>query len=203
MLRLLRQGGLVAALLVAVAVVVFARGASAQGVMPAPVVIVVDVQAALQKSTAAKAIRAERDRYAQSYQNEMEDQRKSLKDAENLLLKEKTALPSEEWQSKARAFERQVYDFNQRFQKSNQAVEKSFRTAMGELSQALAQVTEEVAGEMGANLVLHKMQVFLHDPRMEVTQVVIDRLNKRFPSIAFPAPVEEGAPAPKPQVRKK
>lgn len=201
MLKLLRQGGLVAALLVATAV--FSRDASAQGVMPAPVVIVVDVQAALQKSSAAKSIRAERDHYAQTYQSEMDEQRKSLKDVENQLLKEKAALPSEEWQTKARAFERQVYDFNQRFQKSNQAIEKSFRTAMGELSQALAQVTEEVAGEMGANLVLHKMQVFLHDPRMEVTQIVIDRLNKRFPSIAFPAPVDEGQPAPKPQARKK
>jgi outer membrane protein len=168
-----------------------------------PVVIVVDVQAALQQSTAAKAVRAQRDQLVQGYQSEMEATRKSLKDAESELLKQKATLPADVWQAKARTFEQQVYEFNQRFQKSNQAVEKSFRTAMGELSQAMAQVTEEVAGEMGANLVLHKMQVFLHDPRMEVTQTVIERLNRRFPSVVFPSPVDDSLPAAKPQPKKK
>lgn len=171
--------------------------------LPVPVVIVVDVQAALQQSTAAKAVRAQRDQLVQGYQADMEITRKSLKDAEADLLKQKAALSAEAWQAKARAFEQQVYEFNQRFQKSNQAVEKSFRTAMGELSQALAQVTEEVAGEMGANLVLHKMQVFLHDPRMEVTQTVIERLNRKFPSVSFPAPADDSLPVTKPQPKKK
>ena len=107
------------------------------------------------------------------------------------------------WQQKARSFEQQVFEFNQRFQRNNQAVEKSFRTAMGELSDALAQVTEELAGELGANLVLPKSQIFLHDPRMEVTQLVIERLNKKHPSVAFPPPVIEGEPKLVPQSKKK
>ncbi|MBF0325746.1 MAG: OmpH family outer membrane protein [Alphaproteobacteria bacterium] len=195
-----RLGGVILAAMTLIPLGVSAQTASK---VPVPVVIVVDVQAALQQSTAAKAVRAQRDQFVQTYQAEMEAARKSLKEAEAELLKQKAALPADAWQAKARTFEQQVYEFNQRFQKSNQAVEKSFRAAMGDLSQALAQVTEEVAGEMGANLVLHKMQVFLHDPRMEVTHTVIERLNRRFPSVTFPPPVEEGVTAPKPQPKKK
>ncbi len=162
------------------------------GKLPPVTVMVVDVQSALQDSLAAKAVRAQRDQYLQSYQAELEESRKALKETENELVKQKASMPADQWQQKARSFEQQVYEFNQRFQKNTQAVEKSFRTAMGALSDALTQVTEEVASEEGANLVMPKSQIYLHDPRMEKTQVVIDRLNRKFPTVTFPAPQAEG-----------
>ncbi|CAA7616028.1 OmpH family outer membrane protein [Magnetospirillum sp. UT-4] len=164
--------------------------------VPPPTVIVLDVQAAMQNSVAAKVVRTQRDQFLAGYQTEQETARKVLKQTETELVKQKATQPQEAWQAKARAFEQQVYEFNQRYQKTNQAVEKSFRVAMAELSQALAQVTDEVATELGANLVLPKSQIFLHDPRMEVTQTVIDRLNRKHPTVVFPAPVIEGASAP-------
>ena len=176
------------------------------GKLPTATVMVLDVQAALQQSVAAKAARAQRDQYLQSFQAESEANRKVLKETEAELVKLKPTLPADAWQQKARAFEQQVFEFNQRFQRNNQSVEKSFRTAMSELSDFLAQVAEEVAGEQGANLVLPKSQIFLHDPRMEMTQVVIDRLNKKHPSVNFPAPAVEGSPTaakPAPQPKKK
>ncbi|HLO77053.1 MAG TPA: OmpH family outer membrane protein [Magnetospirillum sp.] len=160
--------------------------------LPVPTIMVVDVQAALQQSLAAKSLRTQRDQYLQGFQGELEKNRAALKETENDLVKQKSSMPPEQWQQKARAFEQQVYEFNQRFQRSNQAVDKSFRAGMSELSDALAQVTEELAGELGANLVLPKSQIFLHDPRMEVTQQVIERLNRKFPSVTFPTPNAEG-----------
>lgn len=172
-----------------------AQAEDAPAKLPAATVMVVDVQAALSQSLAAKSVRAQRDRYLQDFQNELETGRKSLKDTENELVRDKSSMPPEAWQQKARDFEQRVFEFNQRFQRNTQAVEKSFRQAMSTLSDALTQVTEEMAGEMGANLVLPKSQIFLHDPRMEQTQQVIDRLNKKYPSVAFPMPELEGAPA--------
>lgn len=160
--------------------------------LPAATVMVVDVQAALQQSLASKSLRTQRDQYLQGFQSELEKNRAALKETETELVKQKSAMAPEAWQQKARTFEQQVYEFNQRFQRNNQAVEKSFRAGMGELSDALAQVTEELAGELGANLVLPKSQIFLHDPRMEVTQQVIERLNKKYPSVNFPTPTVEG-----------
>ncbi|MBC7906504.1 MAG: OmpH family outer membrane protein [Rhodospirillaceae bacterium] len=175
------------------------------GKLPQATVMVLDVQAALQQSVASKSVRAQRDQYLQTFQAELEANRRSLKDTEAELIKQKSAMAPDVWAQKARTFEQQVYEFNQRFQRNNQAVEKSFRAAMSELSDAMAQVTEEVAGELGANLVLPKSQIFLHDPRMELTQTVIDRLNKKHPSVNFPAPTVEGEPGAKsaPPAKKK
>lgn len=168
-----------------------------QGKLPTAVVMVVDVQAALQQSLAAKELRSQRDHYLQIFQGELEKNRAALKETENDLVKQKAAMSPEVWQQKARAFEKQVFEFNQRFQRSSQAVDKSFRIGMGQLSDALAQVSEELAGELGANLVLPKSQIFLHDPRMEVTQQVIERLNKKYPSVKFPTPTIEGEASPR------
>lgn len=169
----------------------------ASGKLPTATVMVVDVQAALQQSLAAKGLRSQRDQYLQGFQAELEKNRAALKETENELVKQKSAMAPETWQQKARAFEQQVFEFNQRFQRNNQAVDKSFRNGMSELSDALAQVTEELASEVGANLVLPKSQIFLHDPRMEMTQQVVDRLNKKFPSVNFPAPAVEGDGSPR------
>lgn len=185
-----RLGWAVLAVQLAFAVPAVAEPATPK--LPSATIMVVDVQAALQQSLAAKSLRSQRDQHLQSFQAELEKNRAALKETEAELVKQKSAMAPEAWQQKARSFEQQVYEFNQRFQRSNQAVEKSFRTGMGELSDALAQVTEELAGELGANLVLPKSQIFLHDPRMEVTQQVIERLNKKHPTANFPVPTIEG-----------
>ncbi|MBI5164118.1 MAG: OmpH family outer membrane protein [Magnetospirillum sp.] len=172
--------------------------ADGDGGVPAPVIVVVDAQAAMQQSAAGQGLRSQHDQYRQSYQNEFDVSRKSLKEAENDLLRQKPTLSAEAWQVKAREFEQKVFEFNQRFQKANQAVEKSYRAATGDLGRAFTQVTEEVAGELGANLVLPSQQVVLQHPRMDITKTVIERLNRKFPSVTFPAPVIDGAAVPKP-----
>ncbi len=186
-----------AVLAVNLAFVVPAVAEQATTKLPTATVMVVDVQAALQQSSAAKALRAQRDQYLQTLQAELDKNRASLKDTENELVKQKSAMAPDVWQQKARSFEQQVFQFNQRFQRNNQAVDKSFRAGMSELSDALAQVTEELAGELGANLVLPKSQIFLHDARMEQTQRVIERLNSKYPSVTFPAPAVEGDGSPR------
>lgn len=180
-----------------------AQNASTAAKVPAPVIVVIDVQGALQESLAAKGAREQRDRFLQNFQAQQESARKALKEEEAELVKQRPSLPQESWQPKARAFEQRVFEFNQRSQKANQAVEKSFRIAMGELSKALAQVADEVANEVGANLVLPKSQIFLHDPRMEITAQVVERLNRKNPAVSFPAPEFEQQAAPKAPARKK
>lgn len=156
--------------------------------IPAPVIVVVDPQAALQKSKAGQAIRAAHDKYLQGFESELQGGRKSLSETETELTKLKGAIPFDDWQKRAQAFDQRVVEFNQKFQKINLAVEKSYRVAMTELGQAFTQVTAEIANEMGATLVLPIQQVILHDPRMDLTKSVIERMDKRYPSITFPPP---------------
>lgn len=186
--RALRFGGAVLAALLSLPTAALAQRPAGAGSLPTPVIMVVDPQAVLQRSKAGQAVRAEHDRYLESMQSELDANRKALKETENELMEEKAVLSQEAWQKKARAFEQRVVELNQRYQRGNLAVEKSYRVAIAALTRAFDKVTEEVAGEVGCNLILPMQQVILHDPRMDLTDTVIARMDKMIPAVAFPTP---------------
>jgi Skp family chaperone for outer membrane proteins len=186
--RRLGVAAAVALVLLAAPAPLRAQQAPGAPLLPVPLVMVVDSQAAMQQSKAGQGVRLQHDRYRQSFQDVLEAKRKALAETETELMKQKPVLNQETWQRQARDFEKQVVEFNQRYQKANLSVEKSYRAAMADLSRAFAQITAEVAGETGANLVLPIQQVILHDPRMDMTKVVIQRMDEKFPSVPFPPP---------------
>ncbi len=159
-----------------------------KSVVPQPVIVVVDLQAVVLQTKAGQGIRQQHDKYLQGYETELQATRKELSDEEAELTKQKNIMAMPEWQKRAQAFDVRLSAFNQKFNKVNQAVEKSYIASMNDLGKFITQVTSETATEMDANLVLPKTQVILHDPRMEITKKVIERMDEKYPIIVFPTP---------------
>lgn len=160
--------------------------------------IIVDIQQAQRESMPGKALAAQRDKYQQNFQAEFNAARQSLQRSDQDLAKQKGTMPQEAYDQKVKALEMQVVAFQNRTQMAVRALEKSTDSAMAELMNAILTVTGEIASEMGANLVLPKQQVVLHEPRMDVTAQVIDRLNKRLPAVNFPVPEVDALPPSEP-----
>jgi len=156
--------------------------------VPAPVIVVVDLQAVVQQTKAGQGIKQQHDKFLQSYETEIRTTRKELSDEEAELSRQKNTLSMPDWQKRAQAFDQRLSSFNQKFNKITQAVDKSYIAAMNELGRSITRVTSDVATEIGANLVLPKTQVILHDPLMDMTKNVIDRMDEKYPSVAFPPP---------------
>lgn len=178
--------------------------ALAQGAPPRPggtpaVIVVVDASRVQRESIAGKTLAAERERHQQSFNGEFEATRKQLQAAEQDLARQRASLPADVFQEKVRALNARIAEFQRQYQGAVRALDKSTAQASNELQKAVVGVTSEVASEAGAGLVLHKQQVFLHDERMDITNQVIERLNKRLTSVPFPAPeVEKPNPAEEP-----
>jgi len=187
-----------AALALAVVTVVAGPALAQKAPAAAPVVIIiVDVQAAQRESLAGKALLAQRDKYQQSFQHEFNTARQQLQAADQDLAKQKGGLTQEAYAQKAKELEQRVIAFQRRTQVAVRALDKSTEHAGAELMNGILGITGEIASEMGANLVLPKQQVVLHEPRMDVTGLVIERLNRRMSTINFPVPVvDEPAQAP-------
>lgn len=162
-----------------------------------PVIIVIDLQEVVKESTAGKGVLAERDKYLQQYQAEFSKEEQSLRAAEQELSRQRTVLSPEAFAEKRRGFEQQVVELQRRAQERRKGLEESFAKAMNQLNQAVIKISDEIAQEQGANMVMAKQQVFLHDPRMEVTGTAIDRLNRRLPKVDFPPPPGGSAAADK------
>ena len=171
-----------------------AQQASPKPVIPNVVIVVVDAQAVMQTSRAGQGIRQQHEKYLQTYEKDVQATRKELTEAEAAINRAKASTPFEEWQKRAQAFDLRLNTFNQKYGRLNQAVEHSYIAAMNELGKDVEQVMGEVATELGASLVLPTQQVILHDPRMNVTKQVIERMDAKFPSIPFPVPNPDGEP---------
>jgi Skp family chaperone for outer membrane proteins len=156
--------------------------------LPVPYIVVVDLQAVVVQSKAGQGVRQQHEKVLQGYESELQATRKDLSSEEAELTKQKNTMSMIDWQKKAQAFDVRLSAFNQKFNRINQAVDKSYIAAMNELGKSITQVTSEIATEMDANLVLPKAQVILHDPRMDLTKKVIERMDDKYPSVVFPAP---------------
>jgi Skp family chaperone for outer membrane proteins len=176
--------------------------AQGDGKLPVPVVAVVDIQLVLRDANAAKDVRTQRDKYLQSYQNEFAKDEERLRQADQELARQRSVLAAEAFTAKRQAFEQQVAEFQRKVQSRRRGLDRAYNTAMNQLQDALIKVTDELAQEKGANLILLKSQTFLLDPKMEITASAIERLNKRMPTIKFPEPKDEPEPAPPPAGKK-
>ena len=154
-------------------------------------IVVVDANRVQRESLAGKAMVVERERYQQSFNAEFEGTRKQLQVSEQELARQRPSLSSEVFQEKARDLNTRIADFQRQYQVAVRALDKSSATASNELQKAVVSVTSEVASELGVGLVMHKQHVFLHDERMDITNVVIERLNKRVAAVPFPVPETE------------
>ncbi len=156
--------------------------------------IIVDIQQAQRESLPGKALAGQRDKYQQTFQSEFNAARQTLQRSDQELAKQKGTIPQDAYDQKVKALELQVVAFQNRTQKAVRALEKSTDAAMAELMNAILSITGEIAAEMGANIVLPKQQVVLHEPRMDVTAQVIERLNKKHPAVNFPVPEVDDPP---------
>jgi Skp family chaperone for outer membrane proteins len=69
-------------------------------------------------------------------------------------------------------------------------LEQALSDAMRVVQTNVMQIVAEVALERGANIVLAKHQVLIFDRTLDVTQTVLERLNRRLPDV----PVNMAAP---------
>lgn len=175
-----------------------AASAAAKGgqQMLVPVVAVVDVDSVMGTSQAAKSVAAQRDKWQQTYQNELSGQQKTLNDTKQKLDAERQTMKPEEFQEKARAFEQSVGEFERKVLVRRRALEKSVAIAMGQVERAMYEATAQVAGVHGVNLVLPRSQVILFADNMNLSKEVADAMNRKLSKVEMPAPqLESDAPA--------
>lgn len=161
--------------------------AQAANAFPNAAIGVIDIQHILADSLAAKAARSERERYLKKYQDEARKEEQSLHEAQAALAREADQ-QSEAFKQKRLAFEKRVAAFQSRFNTLRQNLDRAMAQALAQVQDMVIQKADEVAGERGINLVLYKNQVLLFDPRMNMTDEVLRRVDAVLKTVTFPNP---------------
>ncbi len=156
--------------------------------LKAPVIAVIDVQKIMQDSAASKGITKSFESLRDSYQKEISALEDKLRKNEDELRKQQTVLSPEALANKRRDFEKQVADVQKTVQNRKRALETSLNEAMAVVHKTMVEVVADISRERGANLVLARQQFVLVDTQLDVTDAVLERVNKKLPQVALNVP---------------
>ncbi len=172
---------------------------------------VIDVQRILQESLAARSVQKQLEAQRAKFQAEISSREQELHTANEELKAAReqggdaaapAGLEQREQQLRERfvAIERDV-------QSKRHALDEAFNSSMGVVRGSLLQVVQELAAEQGVAAVLLKPQLLWHDPALDLTTTVLQRLNERLQNVPVkieppPAAVPDPAPNSPPPAKK-
>jgi outer membrane protein len=187
--------------------VCLAGGAAAQQAPPTPTeapqtpaaapalqnlsVLVVDVQALLQNSKAAKMVRSQIEQKRAEYTKDISHQEEVLRGERDALQRQQATLSPDVLTQKGREFQQKVNDLDRNVQSKRQALEKSSADALTKIQQQMLKIIAEIAKTRKANLVLQRSEIVLFDQAFDVTDQVLQQLDEAMPTLTveFVAPV--------------
>jgi outer membrane protein len=144
-------------------------------------VMVVDVQALLQDSKAAKMVRIQIEQKRVEYTKEISREEEVLRAERDALQRQQASLSPAEMNRKGREFQEKVNELDASVQAKRQALEKSNNDALAKIQQEMLKLIADIAKERKANLVLQRTDLVLFDRSFDVTDEVMQKLDEQMP----------------------
>jgi Skp family chaperone for outer membrane proteins len=163
-------------------------------------VMVVDVQALLQNSKAAKMVRGQMEQKRNEYTKEISRSEEALRVERDALQRQQGSLSADALNKKAREFQQKVQDLDRDVQSKRAALEKTNNEALTKIQQTMLKIIADIARQRKANLVLQRTDLVLFDQAFDVTDQVMQKLDEEMPvltvNFATPEPVPATAAQP-------
>ena len=156
-------------------------------------VMVVDVQALLQNSKAAKMVRSQIEQKRGEYTKEISHQEELLRAERDSLQRQQASLSPEALNQKGREFQQKVNELERNVQGKRQALEKSNGDALQKIQEEMLKIIADIAKQRKANLVFQRSDLVLFDQAFDVTDEVMQKLDEQMPTLTveFVSPVPQ------------
>lgn len=151
-------------------------------------IVVIDTQEIYREAAAVKGLQKQIDGQRSTYREELQKQEESLRAADKELARQRTILSSEAFAQKRRGLEEQIANLQREVQRRRKVLEKQFAQGMKQVQSVLVEISQDIARERNAVLVVEKSAVVLVKPELEITEEALKRLNKKLPKISVPVP---------------
>ncbi len=160
--------------------------------LPAPVILIVDLQQILRDAKAANGVQSTINQEYGAYTKEVAQQEDGLQKARTELERQRTVLAPEAFNMRARDLQQRYDELGQVVQSKRQALQQSLNEAMLVVRNAALEVVADIVKERRANLVIEKQAVVFEAEGMDVTADTIARLDKKLQSVPVNLPKAEG-----------
>ena len=152
---------------------------------PQPKIVVLDLAAVMRASKVGQDVSSQLQAYANQTKADLSGRGKAL-EAE---AKQISALPPDQKQQRAAAFQSKQAAFQQDVQGKENQMKTAFAQAQGVIGKSLDPILKQITAERGANLVLEKRAVpMLEDASIDITADAIARLDAKMPTYKVTMP---------------
>src|ERR1700751_6079857 len=158
-------------------------------------VMVVDVQALLQNSKAAKMVRGQIEQKRGEYTKEISHQEEALRAERDALQRQQASMSADALNQKGREFQQKVNDLERNVQGKRQALEKSNGDALSKIQEQMLKIIADIAKDRKSNLVFQRADLVLFDQSFDVTDEVLQKLDELMPTLTVDFAVPTPPPA--------
>ncbi|MCS6876728.1 MAG: OmpH family outer membrane protein [Geminicoccaceae bacterium] len=174
------------AALLAVATLRPARSPAVAQPLPPAVAAVVDHQRILRESKAAKSIQQQLEVRRKLYLDQLAKEEQRLNEVGKELARQRGVLSAEAFAQKRKEYEEAVQALQRASNERRRQLDEALAAANNVVRQALKEIVDELAESRGFNLVLPASGVLLYSPKIDITDEVLARLDRKLPTVKVP-----------------
>ena len=173
----------------AVLIAVLLAGVSPAGAQNSSLsVAVMDVQSILRASKASESIRPQIGKLRSNYQAAVREREDELRKASQDLQRQRAVLSANAFAKKRREYETKARAAQTEFQTLKRQLDGAYNIAMGKVQKSMLSVAAKIAGERELDLVLPKSLIILSAKELDITEEVLERVDKALPSVKVTMP---------------
>ena len=144
----------------------------------APLTIaVVDVQALMTQSDAAKSLEKQVSDRKEKFIASLSKQEQDLRDAQKKLTDARATMSKDAFAKKAQEFEKKLMDTRQMAQDTKKTYDDALEKALNQLRAKIYEVVQGIAKEKSYTLVISKQEVVVGQSSMDITDDAMKKLN--------------------------
>lgn len=166
----------------------FVSAAQAAEPFPPARPLIVDYQRIQTGSKASLDVRRQVEVVQKRFQADVDKELAGLRKEEETLRAAAPKLAQADRDAKQKAFEAKVADAQRRAQERNRVINEAVEAASAKVRQALVPIFSKLMEQRSANVLLGTGEVLYFEPSMEITDLVLNELDKQMPTLKVDIP---------------
>lgn len=154
---------------------------------PAAVIGVLGIPDIMRASSAAQQVEKTIGERREKLNTDAQKEQAAWRDLQQALANQRAGLSADQIRTKERELQERITNAQRVFRDRNRIIQEAGQVGLAQIERMLIAVIRQVAESRGMNLVLHRAQVALNINEFDVTEQVVEQMNKVLPSVTLPA----------------
>jgi len=164
---------------------------------PAAVIGVIGVPDVMRASSAAQQVDKVIGERREKLNEDAQKEQQAWREQQQQLANDRAKLSPEQVRTRERELQERITKAQRAFQARGRIIQESTQYGLNQIQASLIAVIRQVAESRGMNLVMHRQQVALNVNEFDITDQVVEALNKLLPTVIIPPDgVSPNTPAP-------